>query len=453
MRGLTQVGLILLLSTSWLLVPAGPSYAEPLQQGTVIHVVAWGETLFSIARQYGTTVDAIAAANGISSPTHIYAGQRLTIPTSGSSAGVAAPATAAATHVVQPGENLFRIALRYGTTIRALSDLNGIYNPAQIHTGQQLTIPGSATTPSPAYQPAHATSTHVVQAGETLTTIASRYGVSVWTLVQANNIASASLILPGQTLVIPPEGTAAAPAPSGSGKRILIDLSEQHLYAYNGNTLVYSFVASTGINNGTRVGTFRVLDKIPNAYASTWNLQMPHWLGIYWAGSLENGIHALPILSNGQRLWAGYLGTPVSYGCIILGVEEARQLYNWAVVGIPVVIQHSEREIDLLDLIAPLRLNGDDDELCQRRHVLQRQGHGDELDGVPPTKDRRLAQQRRPYCQQVIQLAGESRDEEPARLPPELGRLSRSLAEGTIRLPVHRDPSIDHPEWAALTGR
>jgi hypothetical protein len=66
---------------------------------------------------------------------------------------------------------------------------------------------------------------------------------------------------------------------------------------------------------------------------------MPHWLGIYWAGSLENGIHALPILSNGQRLWAGYLGTPVSFGCVILGVEEARMLYGWAVVGMPVVIQ------------------------------------------------------------------------------------------------------------------
>jgi lipoprotein-anchoring transpeptidase ErfK/SrfK len=120
----------------------------------------------------------------------------------------------------------------------------------------------------------------------------------------------------------------------------VIDLSEQHLYAHQGEALVYSFVASTGMPGaGTRTGTFRVLDKIPNAYASTWNLQMPHWLGIYWAGSTENGIHALPILSNGQRLWAGYLGTPVSYGCVVLGVQEARTLYEWAEVGTPVVIQ------------------------------------------------------------------------------------------------------------------
>ena len=90
---------------------------------------------------------------------------------------------------------------------------------------------------------------------------------------------------------------------------------------------------------GTRSGVFAVLDKIPNAYAATWDLQMPYWLGIYWAGSLENGIHALPILSNGQRLWEGYLGTPVSFGCIILGTDEARQLYYWADVGTPVIIQ------------------------------------------------------------------------------------------------------------------
>jgi len=105
--------------------------------------------------------------------------------------------------------------------------------------------------------------------------------------------------------------------------------------------LVYSFVVSTGkAGSRTRTGNFGVLDKYPNAYASTWDLQMPYFMGIYWAGSLENGIHALPILSNGQRLWAGYLGTPVSFGCIILSTENARTLYYWADVGTSVAIQY-----------------------------------------------------------------------------------------------------------------
>ena len=170
----------------------------------------------------------------------------------------------------------------------------------------------------------------------------SRYGVSLWTLVEVNGISNPSLILPGQVLSIPRGGRAVPSSPiSGGGKRIVIDLSEQHLYAYSGGVLVYSFVASTGQPGAaTLTGTFSVLHKYPNAYAATWNLQMPYWLGIYWAGSLENGIHALPIMSNGQRLWEGYLGTPVSFGCIILGTEEARLLYNWAEIGTPVVVQY-----------------------------------------------------------------------------------------------------------------
>ncbi len=122
-------------------------------------------------------------------------------------------------------------------------------------------------------------------------------------------------------------------------KYILVDISEQRLYAYEGNTLAYDFVASTGMNNGTRTGMFSVLEKIPNAYGSTWDIWMPNWLGIYWSGNLQNGIHALPILSNGATLWSGYLGVPISYGCVVLGTYESQLLYDWAEVGTPVEIQ------------------------------------------------------------------------------------------------------------------
>jgi len=132
----------------------------------------------------------------------------------------------------------------------------------------------------------------------------------------------------------PPE----EPAYTGD-KYILVDISEQHLYAYEGDALVFSFVASTGIGNSTRVGTFSVLDKIPNAYGSTWNIWMPYWLGIYWSHNLENGIHALPILPGGSILWEGYLGSPVSYGCVVLGTSEAQLLYEWVEIGVPVEIR------------------------------------------------------------------------------------------------------------------
>lgn len=148
-------------------------------------------------------------------------------------------------------------------------------------------------------------------------------------LVQAELVnASSSVSETGQT-----------PVSYDGNKYILVDISEQHMYVYEGDALVYSFVSSTGMNNATRIGMFSVLDKIPNAYGSTWDLWMPNWLGIYYSGSLENGIHALPILSNGGQLWAGYLGVPISYGCVVLGVYEAQLLYDWAEIGTPVEIQ------------------------------------------------------------------------------------------------------------------
>lgn len=129
-----------------------------------------------------------------------------------------------------------------------------------------------------------------------------------------------------------------APGYNGN-KYILVDISEQHMYVYENDVLVYDFVSSTGMGNSTRIGTFSVLEKIPNAYGATWNIWMPNWLGIYWSGSLQNGIHALPILPNGATLWEGYLGVPISYGCVVLGTYEAQLLYDWAEVGTPVEIQ------------------------------------------------------------------------------------------------------------------
>ena len=133
--------------------------------------------------------------------------------------------------------------------------------------------------------------------------------------------------------------SASVPYIASTSKYILVDISDQHMYVYENNAVIYSFVASTGINNATRVGTFAVQSKISNAYGATWNIWMPNWLGIYWAGGLENGIHALPILPNGATLWEGFLGRPVSYGCVVLGTYESKLLYDWAEMGTTVEIQ------------------------------------------------------------------------------------------------------------------
>jgi lipoprotein-anchoring transpeptidase ErfK/SrfK len=100
-------------------------------------------------------------------------------------------------------------------------------------------------------------------------------------------------------------------------------------------------VISTGIaDSPTLPGIFQVLTHEENAYAAIWDLYMPHFMGIYYATpDLLNGIHGLPMLSSGRRLWAEVLGRPASYGCIILDLQAAEQLYAWAETGVVVEIQ------------------------------------------------------------------------------------------------------------------
>ena len=120
-----------------------PATATPVPAettGTGVHVVQRGENLFRIALRYGTTVQAIASANGIANPQQIYVGQRLMIP-GADGQPAPAPQPGGTTHVVQPGENLFRIALRYNLNYVYLAQYNGISNPAKIRVGQVLRIP------------------------------------------------------------------------------------------------------------------------------------------------------------------------------------------------------------------------------------------------------------------------------------------------------------------------
>lgn len=117
-------------------VPASPTQT-PSPTGEVKHTVQAGENLFRIALHYGTTVGAVASANGIANPALIYVGQELTI----SSSGVQPPAPGGTIYVVQPGDNLFRIALSYNMSYITLAQHNGIANPASIYVGQVIRIP------------------------------------------------------------------------------------------------------------------------------------------------------------------------------------------------------------------------------------------------------------------------------------------------------------------------
>ncbi|MDL2225687.1 LysM peptidoglycan-binding domain-containing protein [Eubacteriales bacterium OttesenSCG-928-M02] len=101
-----------------------------------VHTVVRGDTLWDIARSYGSTVDAIAKYNHIPNPSLIYPGQRLTIPVGGSQRS-----DGTTRYTVVKGDTLWDIAQQYGTTVNALVAANGIANPNLIYPGQVLTIP------------------------------------------------------------------------------------------------------------------------------------------------------------------------------------------------------------------------------------------------------------------------------------------------------------------------
>lgn len=307
-------------------------------QASSPYIVQAGDSLTRIAARLGVTVDAIVQANGLTNPDAIWVGQELVIP--GGSTSSSPPADAGGTYVVRWGDTLSGIALRAGVSLWALLQANGLTSSQLIYVGQKLVIPGLASaTPAPSDTQVDS---YVVRPGDSLSRIAQRFGISTFTLARLNNITNSSLIFAGQVLRISDASSGSdATVPSASGaKRIVVDLSQQHLYAYAGEQLVYSFVCSSGVAPYyTRTGTFAVQSKIPNAYGGTWGIWMPYWLGIYWAGGTENGIHALPIMQNGQTLWSGYLGRPVSYGCIVLGTYNAHLLYDWVDMGTPVLIQ------------------------------------------------------------------------------------------------------------------
>ena len=166
------------------------------------HQVASGETLSSIAARYGTTVAALSRANQLADPNLIVAGTTLRIPGGSPRSSPAQPsAPATGRHEVASGETLSSIAARYGTTVAALSRANQLADPNLIVAGTTLRVPGEASAGAQG-APAR-TGRHEVASGETLSSIAARYGTTVAALSRLNHLSNPSLIVAGASLRVP----------------------------------------------------------------------------------------------------------------------------------------------------------------------------------------------------------------------------------------------------------
>jgi len=185
----------------------------------------------------------------------------------------------------------------------------------------------------------HPTS-YTVQPGDTLLSLSYEIGIPWFLIRDANPGTGSDGLVAGQQITLPPKD-ANLPLPVVRSKRIVISISQQRLWSYENGQLRTQSVISTGIaRSPTMPGVFQIRSHEINAYASNWDLWMPHFMGIYEASpGFMNGIHGLPLLSSGVRLWGNVLGSPASYGCIIMTLAEAEELYMWADEGTVVEIQ------------------------------------------------------------------------------------------------------------------
>jgi uncharacterized protein YkwD len=118
----------------------------------VLHTVEEGEFPALIARQYGISVEVLMAANNITDPTTLQIGQQLLIPAT-SESSVPSPAAQSITHEIESGDTLFSLANRYGSTVEDIMANNPGLEPTSLRVGQKITIPLTQPTRAPASTP------------------------------------------------------------------------------------------------------------------------------------------------------------------------------------------------------------------------------------------------------------------------------------------------------------
>ncbi|MBI5303339.1 MAG: LysM peptidoglycan-binding domain-containing protein [Chloroflexi bacterium] len=183
------------------LITAAPSEQQPGSGGQYIYIVQPHDTLYSISRRFNTTVPALMTANNLLSE-YIYVGQRLIIPTVPVTPP-APPPDFACKYTVAAKDTVFSIAYRYQVKWYQLMQANYLYSPL-IFVGQTLNVP--CRTPQPAPFPIY-----TVVAGDNLFRIAVKYETSIYAIALVNGIHNPHLIYVGQNLVVPYTGTVKYP--------------------------------------------------------------------------------------------------------------------------------------------------------------------------------------------------------------------------------------------------
>lgn len=290
---------------------AGPQYV----------VVNWGDTLFSIATRYGTTVGALVQANNLPNANFVYAGQHLVIPSGNyvppaANTGKAPVGSKQSYYTVRAGDTLYGVASRFGMSVAALASLNHLFNYNFIYTGQQLRVAGVTAAPAP--KPTLPAAPPAVPNPPSSTNPAEPPSVP-------NPPTNTNPAQP------PPAPGKDAPV---SGKWIDVNIKTQTITAYDGTTALKSVLVSTGVAiHPTPVGKYKIYSKY-SAYTMSGGTRgvdyyyLPNvpWTMFFVGGYAIHGTY-----------WHHNFGHPMSHGCVNLSIADAKWFYDWAPVGTTVI--------------------------------------------------------------------------------------------------------------------
>lgn len=162
--------------------------------GTTRYTIVAGDTLYSIARRYNTTVQAIVAVNPNIDPNFLRIGQIICVP--GTVPGTCPPNSFR--YTVRAGDTFYSLAIRYNTTVAAIQAANPGIDPRYLRIGQIICIPGtpSGTCPPNSFQ-------YTIRSGDTFYSLAIRYNTTVAAIQAANPGVNPNRLQIGQVICIP----------------------------------------------------------------------------------------------------------------------------------------------------------------------------------------------------------------------------------------------------------
>lgn len=213
-------------------------------EGSFPYVIRRGDTLFALARQFGTTVAAITALNPGINPNALLVGQTICIP------GAAPPVCPAgsSSYTIQRGDTLFALAQRFNTTVAAIIALNPGLDPNALQVGRIICIPGVAPPTCPA-----GSFTYTIQRGDTLFALAQRFNTTVSAILALNPGLDPSALQVGRIICIP--GAAPPVCPQGSVSYVIRSGDTLFAIAQRFGTTV---AAITAINPGLDPNALRI---------------------------------------------------------------------------------------------------------------------------------------------------------------------------------------------------